>query len=68
MKHEAFKTGNFDTNFVETHFKPALLERPTNKNEALIAALLAIVAQGDHKPAQEQNKQTVISQWKKNRL
>ena len=68
MKHEAFMSGNFDTNFVENHFKPALLERAADKNEALIAALLAVVTQSESKPAYTPDKQTTTSQWKKNRL
>ena len=68
MKHEAFRSGNFDTNFVENHFKPALLERAADNNEALIAALLAVVTQSERKPAPTPDKQTTTSQWKKNRL
>lgn len=68
MKHEAFRSGNFDTNFVEKHFNPSLLKRPAKENEALIAALLTVTLQHEHKtkeiPQQGQN----ISLWKKNRL
>ncbi|MEX1240828.1 MAG: acetyl-CoA carboxylase biotin carboxylase subunit, partial [Cyclobacteriaceae bacterium] len=42
MKHDAFRSGNFDTNFVETHFSPSKLERPAVEDEALIAALLSV--------------------------
>lgn len=40
MKHEAFRTGNFDTHFVTKHFKPEDLQNE-NEEEALIAALIA---------------------------
>ncbi|HEY9488842.1 MAG TPA: acetyl-CoA carboxylase biotin carboxylase subunit [Chryseosolibacter sp.] len=67
MKHEAFRSGNFDTNFVEKHFNPSLLKRPAKENEALIAALLTVTLQHEQKtkeiPQQEQN----VSLWKKNR-
>ena len=67
MKHEAFRSGNFDTNFVEKHFNPSVLKRPAKENEALIAALLTVTLQHEQKtkeiPQQEQN----VSLWKKNR-
>lgn len=69
MKHEAFRSANFDTNFVETHFKPALLERASDENEALIAAMLSVLAKDQSKSttvSQAQNQPQ--SQWKKNRL
>ncbi len=69
MKHEAFRSANFDTNFVETHFKPTLLERASDENEALIAAMLSVLAKDQSKSttvSQAQNQPQ--SQWKKNRL
>src|SRR5690606_21012236 len=47
MKHEAFRSGNFDTNFVETHFTPALLQRPTDDDEALIAAIMSVIVKNN---------------------
>ena len=43
MQHEAFRSGNFDTKFVERYFKPEYLETETSKEEDEIA--VAIVAQ-----------------------
>lgn len=43
MKHEAFRSGNFDTKFVERHFKPEYLNTDTSKEEDEIA--VAIVSQ-----------------------
>ena len=43
MQHEAFRSGNFDTKFVERHFKPEYLENKTSKEEEEIA--VAIVNQ-----------------------
>jgi propionyl-CoA carboxylase alpha chain len=68
MKHDAFRSANFDTNFVQTHFKPTLLQRPADEQEALIAALLSVVVQ-DGKPSATQPPQAAIrSEWRRNRL
>lgn len=69
MKHEAFRSGNFDTNFVETHFTPTLLEKRSMEDEALIAALLAVSMKENHRapqPAAQQEKPASL--WKKSRL
>lgn len=68
MKHDAFRSGNFDTNFVETHFKPELMGKAEDETEGIIAALLAASAmeaatRALHIPGAEQE----VSLWKKNR-
>ena len=68
MKHEAFRSGNFDTRFVETYFTPSSLQSQEGKNETLLAALLAVTIQVDGKSNQIPDKQTQISHWKKNRI
>ena len=40
-EHEAFRSGNFDTHFVEHHFKPEII-RTKLKTEAKLAALIAV--------------------------
>ena len=67
MKHEAFRSGNFDTNFVETHFNPSQLERAGTENEALIAAVLATTLQENRKSKDTPGQKPVTSLWKKNR-
>ena len=44
MGHEAFRSGDFDTNFVKMHFTPALLDRKLSPEEAEVAALVAVMA------------------------
>jgi acetyl-CoA carboxylase biotin carboxylase subunit len=42
MQHEAFISGNFDTKFVESYFKPEVLEPDFNKEEKQLIAALAV--------------------------
>lgn len=71
MQHEAFRSGNFDTKFVEQYFTPDLLRRSASNEEAepLAAALAARVFQesAEKKAAVPQDKQYTISRWKANR-
>ena len=41
MKHEAFRSGNFDTHFVRKYYSPEMI-REAKENEAKIAALVAL--------------------------
>ena len=68
MKHEAFRTGNFDTRFVENFFRPSLLsDHKFTDEEMLAAALAATLVQ-----VQPQNLTEMPtadpSRWKQNRL
>ena len=70
MEHEAFRSGNFDTKFVEQYFKPEVLLR-TDEDPAVleIAAALAAKVFGELTPS-VQTTATVpdqVSNWKKNR-
>jgi hypothetical protein len=68
LKHEAFRSGNFDTNFVETYFTPSALEQNGDENERLLAALLGVLLRENNKSTDLQNGQSHISLWKKNRV
>ncbi len=70
MKHEAFRSGNFDTKFVETYFKPEVLAAKPNEEEELLAAALAsIVLQPTTSSKTEETVSNVTeSNWRKNRL
>lgn len=49
LEHEAFVSGNFDTNFVKHHFKPEFLDESNNDEQevaAIIAASLITKAKG----------------------
>src|SRR5690606_35002658 len=41
LKHEAFTSGNFDTNFVKHHFSPEKLDRNLSEDELEIAAIFS---------------------------
>jgi acetyl-CoA carboxylase, biotin carboxylase subunit len=69
MKHEAFRSGNFDTKFVENYFTPAVLNIQGNEEEELLAAALASVVLGNtRKEVKAEMVETTVSKWKKNRL
>ncbi|MFD0998076.1 acetyl-CoA carboxylase biotin carboxylase subunit [Ohtaekwangia kribbensis] len=69
MQHEAFRSGNFDTRFVENYFTPASLLPEANEDEELIASLLATtLLNGNGKATEETTIATPVSKWKKNRL
>ena len=68
MQHEAFKTGNFDTHFVNKYFNAESL-KVENENEALIAAVIA--AKLFQKDAGGTINNEIVknsSDWRKNRL
>jgi acetyl-CoA carboxylase biotin carboxylase subunit len=67
MKHDAFRSGNFDTRFVENYFKPEVLQPKTNEDEQIIAALLATTLSTEKTLNTASATQTKVSLWKKNR-
>jgi acetyl-CoA carboxylase, biotin carboxylase subunit len=67
MQHEAFRSGDFDTKFVEKYFKPELLNGNDHADEALLAALLSVRTQENKKSTTLPASTTAGSQWKKNR-
>jgi acetyl-CoA carboxylase, biotin carboxylase subunit len=69
MKHEAFRSGNFDTRFVENYFKPEVLQTKGTEEDEMIAALIAAKILESKKIAPESAPaKTQESAWKKNRL
>lgn len=71
LHHEAFTSGNFDTQFVQKYFKPEYLAAEWTEDEEIIAALVAnhIFHQQSGKSANvvEQNG-TKESAWRRNRI
>jgi propionyl-CoA carboxylase alpha chain len=68
MEHEAFRSGNFDTRFVENYFNPQTLAANVIEEEEMIASVLAVRFLEDKKSKHTQAKEQEVSLWKKNRL
>ena len=70
MEHDAFRSGNFDTRFVENYFKPAVLQAAPVEDEELLASALAVMMSNEKKKSEDNvNTSTAqSSKWKKNRL
>ena len=67
MHHDAFRSGNFDTRFVENYFRPEVLQEKPTETETLLASLLAVELLGNSKPKRVETTQQQASLWKKNR-
>ncbi len=69
MKHEAFRSGRFDTRFVEKFFTPDQLIQPRVEDEELIASLLSVSMLDTTKSTidETQSVPPAPSRWKKNR-
>lgn len=68
MNHEAFRSGQFDTKFVETHFNPTALSVSGEADEQLIASVIAVSIFENRKAKVSDTQKTEVSAWKKNRL
>jgi propionyl-CoA carboxylase alpha chain len=69
LQHEAFVSGNFDTNFVKHFFKPEYLERAASEDELEVAAIFAAWdRENTHQaPAQTPSQVQMKSAWKERR-
>jgi acetyl-CoA carboxylase biotin carboxylase subunit len=70
MNHEAFRSGNFDTKFVENYFTPAVLQGKAVEEEEILAVALAVSAMETRIPKSETATavESSVSSWRKNRL
>ena len=68
MEHNAFRSGNFDTRFVENHFRPELLASPDDDGEWISAAIATTLMNGNGLHAKEPVQQVVPGKWKLRRL
>ena len=55
MKHEAFRSGNFDTRFVENYFRPEVLTNSAEGDEWIAAALAVTLGNGKSESTIELN-------------
>lgn len=63
LKHEAFISGHFDTKFVQTHFKPEMLDTHTEEEEHLAITLAAYLLE-ENKKASNAVTEGNMSKWK----
>ncbi len=69
MRHDAFTSGNFDTNFVKHYFTPDVLKSATTKEEETVAALIAAeLFVAESKATNNTTQSNPVSIWKLNRL
>ncbi|MBS1490546.1 MAG: acetyl-CoA carboxylase biotin carboxylase subunit [Bacteroidetes bacterium] len=69
MQHQAFRSGNFSTKFVEQYFTPEVLQTHPSDEEEMIAAVLAteLVKSVQQNSTSPSAAAQVTSHWKKNR-
>ncbi len=67
FEHEAFISGNFDTNFVKHHFDPKFLQME-KEDELEIAAVLAAKMMKGSEEKSSTSKSTTKSNWRKSRV
>lgn len=63
LKHEAFISGHFDTKFVQTHFKPEMLDNHSEEEEQIAIALAAFLLE-ENKKASNAVGEGSLSKWK----
>lgn len=70
MEHPAFRSGNFDTKFVEQYFKPELLKpaQSSAEQDTVAAALAAFVFREQQATIPVSTSTAEVSRWKQNRL
>ena len=68
MEHEGFRSGDFDTHFVENHFRPEVLNHSIAEEEWIAAALAITLANDNKEAAQEVKSNGNYSNWKKRKL
>lgn len=69
MQHEAFRSGNFDTKFVEKYFTPEVLQpTPIEEEEKVASILAAHLTEQTKVSITKMPQNVVVSKWKKNRL
>lgn len=69
MHHQAFRTGQFDTRFVEKYFKPEVLTLSRDQEEETIAAVLGTYLVQENKThASNGTNNAKESGWRRNRV
>ena len=64
LKHDAFISGNFDTKFVQTYFKPEMLDNHNTEEEQLAMILTAHLLEQKKKASNSVDADGNLSKWK----
>lgn len=67
INHEAFVSGNFDTNFVNRYFKPESFNEELIDNEIALAAFIGLTAGEKTQSNETATPQSISSNWKTKR-
>lgn len=68
MEHEAFRSGNFDTHFVQKHYEPQMLNRVDDEGAEVAALMGAWILNTTGKSAvQSESSASVSNAWRRNR-
>ena len=70
MKHEAFRSGNFDTHFVKNYFSPEMLDESLSEEEAMLASLIGHLTLNELEffvSSSTAHPQSGLSAWRLNR-
>ncbi|MFQ5335143.1 MAG: acetyl/propionyl/methylcrotonyl-CoA carboxylase subunit alpha, partial [Flavobacteriales bacterium] len=65
--HDAFRSGHFNTHFVQKYFKPELLEDRLDDDALEVAAVVAALRMQGHIERPAASKENAVSEWKRNR-
>jgi propionyl-CoA carboxylase alpha chain len=70
FNHQAFTSGNFDTNFVKNYFTPQVLQSEYDQEKGMIAAMIALKISNEKSSNVEtsNNDARNTSLWKQNRI
>jgi propionyl-CoA carboxylase alpha chain len=63
MEHDAFRSGNFDTRFIENYFKPDEFKTLNESDEWIAAALATTLMNGNAAPKNRENGSAAPSKW-----
>ncbi|GHE68294.1 acetyl-CoA carboxylase biotin carboxylase subunit [Roseivirga thermotolerans] len=64
LKHDAFISGDFDTKFVQNHFKPEYLDAHNEEEETIAIALAAYALEEKKKATNRADASGQLSKWK----
>ncbi|WP_286755634.1 acetyl-CoA carboxylase biotin carboxylase subunit [Roseivirga sp. UBA838] len=64
LKHDAFISGDFDTKFVQNHFKPGYLDAHNEEEETIAIALAAYALEEKKKATNRADASGQLSKWK----